>query len=304
MIKRTSSARLALAVGLFFPIRSEAMAPLYFDLRGLIVSSGFYLLGLVGIAIAIGVSRDRAVKAFLSWSLVLYVVSPIAYYYVTVSQIRSSNTRLEDELKLGKEKNIEAFANFCKVQKPPSVYSRAPQGDGAAIFVVPIYRNVGDRRSRLDAYTLSDFLTRRKSCASYGVRQLEGIYDGQYSKEKRGYEREYRRYAVCTQDKKTVHADTASRYELVSGNTVSEPVPWGSNSGNSMAKSSIRIIDKSNGSVLAEDTLYFLDQDNSGEAGCPIPIYSVARLIQEVFGNPTPAASATTSTAIAVTYDR
>lgn len=274
---------LGLAVWLFIPLKSEAAAPVYFDLGGLILYGALYLLGLVAFPFVIGFSKEKAAKKFWSWSFAVYVIGPVAYIFVDVKINSMRNARIKEEVKVGEQRNLEAFGNYCK-GRTRIVHSRAPQQDGVSLSV-RIEKNFTGVQWEFNAYPLFEYLgNKRDLCARTGVTVLEGVYDGAYSKERNGYEKEVRRYAMCTKDKWTVTPEIQSRYELVLGRTGhKDPVPWGGEGGRWMSNSSIQIVDRLTGNVLAEDTMYFLRYD-TGKGGCPAGMEQLSDLLAEVFG--------------------
>jgi hypothetical protein len=283
--KRTKSsmARFSLAIVLFIPLNSEAAAPVYFDLGGLILYGALYLLGLLVFPFLIGFSKKKAAKKFWSWSFAVYVIGPVAYIFAEVKLNSMRNARITEELRVGEQRNLEAFGKYC-TGRTPIVHSRAPQQDGVSL-AVRIEKNFTGVQWKFNAYPLFEYLgNKRDLCSRTGVTVLEGVYDGAYSKEKNGYEKEVRRYAVCTKDKWAVIPEIQSRYELVLGRTGrKDPVPWGGEGGRWMSNSSIQIVDRVTGNILAEDTMYFLRYD-TGEGGCPAGLEQLSNLLVEVFG--------------------
>lgn len=273
---------LAIAIGM--PLDSEAAAPVYFDLGRLIVYGVFYLLGLVVFPFAIGISKGKTAKCVWLCLFAAYVIGPVAYIAVEKKQNSLRNTRILEDMKVGKEKNLEAFSNYCK-KRNQIVHSKVVQEDGDISIAVRIEKNFTGVPWQFNAYPLFDYLYKHKElCARTGVKVLEGIYDGAYSKEKNGYEKEVRRYSLCTNEKWTVVPEAQSRYELVLGqNGGKDPVPWGGEGGRWMSNSSVQIIDKLTGKTLAEDTMYFLRYD-TGEGGCPSGMRQLTDLLVKVFG--------------------
>jgi len=137
---------------------------------------------------------------------------------------------------------------------------------------------------QFNAFPVHEYMVKnREICDKTGLGHLEGIYNGQYVPEKKGYEREVRLYAICRDEKWRTLTDSQSRYELVLGeSSEKKTVPWGSEGGRWMSKSSVRLIDTKTGATLAQDTMYFLRYE-SGDGGCPNGLDQIASLVAEVF---------------------
>ncbi len=243
-----------ICAALLFTQDSAAAAPLYFDLGGLILYGSMYLLGLIVLPLLIVLSKESSHKRFLSWTFVAYIVVPVAL----VSSVRLFNNirneRILEETRNREIQNREAFGKYCKDGKR-IIYSRAQHSNDASL-VVHIEKNFNGNKVQFNAFQLFNFM--RKNillCQITGLRSLEGIYDGKYSAEKKGYEKEIRRY-ICTNEKWLVDSEIQSRYELRLGETGRKvPAPSGKGGGHWMADSSIRIVDRSTGQTLAEDTM-------------------------------------------------
>jgi hypothetical protein len=257
----------------------HAAAPLYFDLAGLILYGALYLLGLLVLLVAIFVSKKKAV-----WTLILvaYVVGPFAYDHVSTYAQRARDVRFFEEASLGEIKNVEAFAAYCK-DRQRVVNRRVSPGADASLVFRHERAFTGSSRA-FNADPIHAYMLRNQAiCQKTGLGYLEGIYDGQYVAEKRGYEREVRLYRMCRAEKWSTVAQSQSRYELVLGeSSEKKPTPWGSEAGRWMSKSSVRVIDKQTGAILAEDTMYFLRYD-TGKGGCPNGVEQLASLIADVF---------------------
>jgi hypothetical protein len=272
------------AIALLTSPNSQAAAPVYFDLGGLIVYGALYLLGLIVFPFVIGFSKEKGSKRFWAWVFAVYIIGPVTYIFVEVKSNSMRNERIMEETKVGEQRNLEAFGNYCKGRQR-IVHSRAPQADGASL-VIRIEKGFTGVAWQFNAFPLFEYLGRKRdTCARTGVNVLEGVYDGAYSKEKNGYENEIRRYALCTDEKWAVVPDVQSRFELVLGKTGSkDSVPWGGEGGRWMSNSSVQIVDRLTGNILAEDTIYFLRYD-TGEGGCPSGMDQLSSLLAEVFGH-------------------
>jgi hypothetical protein len=128
---------------------------------------------------------------------------------------------------------------------------------------------------------------------------LKGTFSKYIGKEE-GYENELRSYFICKHTAKVydpleeVIPDVDSRFELVLGQTGSkDSVPFSSlyaPRGNGfwwpydswMSNSSIQIVDRLTGEILAEDTMYFLE-GKTGVGGCLDGMEQLSNLLIEVF---------------------
>lgn len=254
-----------------------------FDIGGLILYGALYLFGLVVFPFVIGCSKEKKAKRFWSWLLAVYVVGPATYIFAEIKSKEMRNARIADEVKAGQQKNLEAFGNYCKERKR-IVHSKGPQ-EGGVSLLVRIEKDFTGVRWQFNAYPLFEYFGKHPNvCGQTGVKVLEGLYDGAYSKERNGYEKEVRRYAMCTNERWAVIPEVQSRFELVLGQTGSkDSVPWGGAGSRWMSKSSVQIVDRLTGKILAEDTMYFLRYD-TGEGGCPEGISQLSDLLAEVFG--------------------
>ena len=257
----------------------HAAAPVYFDLGGLILYGALYLLGLLILLAAIAFSKKRAV-----WSLLVlaYVTVPVAYVFLSASAQRTRNDRILEEARVGEAKNVEAFATYCK-DRDRIVNTRvAPTADTS--LLIRQEKGFTGVAWQFNAFPIHEYMMKnREICEKTGLGHLEGIYDGQFVPEKRGYEREVRLYGMCRAEKWRTSTEAESRYELVLGESSErKTVPWGDDGGRWMSKSSVRLIDTKTGATLAKDTMYFLRYE-SGDGGCPNGLEQLASLIAEVF---------------------
>jgi len=283
--KNVLIAYLGLIVALFIPQNAEAEAPLYFDLAGLIIYGALYLIGLVVFPFVIGFSKDKSAKRLWSWIFAIYAIGPITYIIVGMKLSEMRNARILEEVRVGEQKNREAFADYCKGRKQ-IVYSKASLQDGGASLLVRMEKGFTGVNWKFNAYPIFEYLAKNPDlCARAGIKTLEGFYDGAYSKEKNGYEKEVRRYVMCSNEKWAVVPEALSRFELVLGQTGrKDSVPWGGEAGRWMSTSSVQIVDRLTGKVMAEDTMYFLRYD-SGEGGCPEGMSQLSGLLTAVFGH-------------------
>ncbi len=242
------------------------------DIGALVLLAGFYVLGLV--AFIIGGWWSKNIRILLG----LYIVIPIAWIVGYASLEKSRNGKILAESETGKKANEEAFSRYCKNRKK-TVISRIKPRDGLTIFTRFESKFYGDKSKFNTGYV---FASHPFLCDATRVAYFEGVYDGKYSPEKKGYEQEIRRYKECKSSEWSVVPDIQSKYEVILGEEGEiARIPW-SAGGNRMSSSSVRIADRLTGETLAEDTVYFLWY-GSGEAGCQEGTQQLAELIAEVF---------------------
>lgn len=206
-----------------------------------------------------------------------------------VDEARERSDQGLRESAAGEQANQEAFARFCqggqrRLLATASVAPGASEADATlSVRMEPAFTG---QIPAFNAGQIAIALQRARSrCEQTGLRFIEGGYNVVDAVQK-GAGKTYRRFSACQPDQtgsgEGVEALQA-RYELVLGETASKaPVPWGADRGNWMSRSSVRILDRETGKVLAEDTLHFLRYE-SGEAGCPEGSGQLAELVREVF---------------------
>lgn len=257
-----------------------AAAPLPFDMGELVFYCALYLLGFVVFPLVIGFSKEDEAKRFWSWVYAVHSIGPIICIFAILVLGEMRKTRRMEQEKAGAQKNLEAFGNYCRGRKP-IVHSKSYEEDGVSLLV----RTEKDFKSINTDLLFEYFGKNPDLCARSGVKTLENIHNIAYLKDKIGYEAEVRRYAMCTNERRTVVPEVQSRFELVLGQTVSkDPVPRaGAGHWWWMSRSSVQIIDRLTGKILAEDTMYFLEHE-TGVGGCPEGLSQLSNLVAEVFG--------------------
>ena len=251
------------------------------DLGGL----GLYLIGFIAFPLAILLIGDDSGKRFLSWSFALYVLGPLTFCMADRGLENMRDARIKREIKAGEQRNREAFAEYCKSRKR-AVYSKASSQEGGAAILVRVETGFYGDNSQFSADRISYYLGKNPDlCVRTGVETLEGIFKGAYSKKTNGYEIEVRRYS-CSKGNWVVVPEALSRFELVLGQAGGiDLAPWhGQGVGRWMATSSVRIVERLTGEIVAEDTMYFLN-GVSGEGGCPEGMSQLSELLAEVFGH-------------------
>lgn len=259
-----------------------------FDLGGLVVGVVVYLLGLL---MLLGLT----LKFRNLWSVLLVVgYLGVAALGVIGAQGQVDEERARSDQRLresaaGEQANQDAFARFCeggqrRLLATTAVAPGAPEADASlSVRIEPAFTG---QIPEFNAGQIAIALQRERGrCGPTGLRFIEGAYHFADAAQK-GTGKTYRRFAACQPDQsgggEGVEALQA-RYELVLGETASKaPVPWGADRGNWMSRSSVRMLDRETGKVLAEDTLHFLRYE-SGGAGCPEGTRQLAELIRDVF---------------------
>ncbi|GLR12086.1 hypothetical protein GCM10007907_08760 [Chitinimonas prasina] len=191
-----------------------------------------------------------------------------------------SREREQKESEAGKQKNLEAFGRYCKGGKQV-IYDRVPAKEELSIFVRIEKKFMGDE-IEWGAHSYDEYFNAMSDlCKKTGIVYMEGMYSS-YNKAKKGFDIEFRRHPICARagEEWVVGSEIQSRYELVLGQTGrKDPAPWRG----SLASSSIQIMDRQTGRVLAEDDMYFLSGHPSG-ADCPWGGGQLSELLVKVFG--------------------
>lgn len=241
----------------------------------------FYFIGLIAFMLFLLLFNNGESKRIWRKVFAVFVIAPISLFLFSGVQQSRNTEKFLKKWEAEKQSDLDAFGKYCK-GRVRTIHVRNPQDGGVSVFV----RLTKDFPGTVNDYRLFLYLgKKRELCARTGVKTLEGLSDGAYSREKQGYEKEVRRYAMCTGEKWKIVPEVTSRYELVLGQKTQEVTsPWGVQHGSWMSSSSIQLIDRSTGIVLAEDVMYF-HRYETGEAGCPEGTEQLANLLLEVFGN-------------------
>jgi hypothetical protein len=245
-----------------------------------------YLFGFVIFLLVACISKS----GFLRGLFAVYVIGPIVWITIGGALNDIRNKRFEEERRARGQRNIEVFSEYCKGRKQV-IHGKAFSENGVSL-VVRIEKGFTGYTVDFTVNQLFYYLGKRPElCARTGVKVLEGVFD-RYSVEKKRREKEVVRYSLCTSEKMTVVPEVQSKYELVLGQTGSKKtIYWGAGSpypnGKSigqMSNSSIQIVDRSTGEVLAEDAMYFLRDEGTGVGGCPEGMDQLSDLLVKVFG--------------------
>ena len=254
-----------------------------------------YFVGLIILLIFLAVQGSKK----LAMVFIAYISSPLIAYHGIISYSRYNETRMLREEEEGEAKNKEAFSEYCK-SRQRNIYSKVigdktdtdSNLDETAISV-RIDENFNGRLYDFTADKIASFMQMRNfECSRSTVRYLEGRFRGKYMKDNEEYEIEYQRYGVCNKSEKSVVDEITARYELVLGTSGSaERVPWEQPGIEKfpelrqwMTTSSVHIVDRFNGSILADDSMYFLNK-KTGSGSCPSGDTQLAELIYEVFSS-------------------
>lgn len=280
-----SSARMLVSTLALTASRCWAGTSAPFDLGGLVLGVAVYLLGLL-------VLLGLTLKFRSLWSLLLVVgylgVAALgvigARGQLDKEQARSDQVLRESEA--GEQANRDAFTRYCQVRQR-RLLATATVVPGASVadasLLVRMEPAFTGSLPEFNAGQIAIALQRNQDhCGPTGLRFIEGTY--QFSDAaQNGSWKTYRRFAACRPGSGEGVQELQARYELVLGETASKaPVPWGTDRGNWMSRSSVRIRDRNTGQVLAEDTLHFLRYE-SGVAGCPEGTGQLAELVRNVF---------------------
>lgn len=254
-----------------------------FDVGALVLWAGAYLVGLV--LLLVGSTQS---KNFLI-ALAIYIGVPVAWLTVDVAVKNRRNAQILSETETGERTNQQAFSQYCKARQRrlvSTVSIPASAAQSEATVSVRIDKAFTGLREHFNAGQIAIALQRKPaSCHQTGLKFIEGQYDGTFIPNQ-GYAKEFRRYDACDKSKSQVIEGVNARYELVLGETgTKQPTPWGGDGGRWMSRTSVRIINRESGSLLAEDTMYFLRYE-TGIAGCPDGGEQISELISSVFANP------------------
>ncbi|MES2015914.1 MAG: hypothetical protein V4484_05590 [Pseudomonadota bacterium] len=251
-----------------------------FDIGGLLIWVGGYLLGLI--VLVIGAVRSKGCR----FALPVYIVAPAAWIAFELNATSRHNAEVYAEYRVGETKNEQAFSLFCK-DRQRKVFATAPlesasrQGDRTVY--VRFESQFTAKQIYFNAGAVAEYLQKNPTrCARTGLLALEGNYEV-YDREKKGFTPEIRRYDACAKGEGEIVPAVKARYELVLGETGQNyPAPFGFG-GAWLSRTSVRVVDRNDASTLAKDTLYFLSHD-SGVGGCPKAEEQLAELLTDVFG--------------------
>lgn len=265
-----SPIQLLAAVAISLPMSVQAAAPIYFDIGGLLLFGALYVLGLIIFLIVMSSAKQKLVSQLFA----VYVIGPVLLLGVGVLTNSVQNKQTSRAIEDGEQKNLNAFKAYCKPRKQ-TIHAKVTPGNDVSL-AVRIDKNFTGINWEFNANPIIEHMhSDLDMCKKSGVKILEGAYDG-----------EVRRYLVCTKENWTVVSEFQSRFELRLGEASrTDTVPWGGKQGRWMSASSIRIVDRSTGAVLAEDTMYILS-NKTGVGGCPSGLAQLSELMTGVFGTP------------------
>jgi hypothetical protein len=203
---------------------------------------------------------------------------PIAVFYVGGAVMTNRQAQRNEEIQLGEMKNTFAFAAYCKArQRSVRAQVSIPPGSALLIqiendFLVGV---VPFNASPLRSYMIRERQARSNQtwCERSNLSYLVGRYD-----------HELVQFEMCSIDKGSPFIGEIPRYALILGESVEKKrAPW---LGDQiwMAKSSVSLIDRKRGEVLATDTIYFL-RNHDHSTACPDGNEQLASLITDGFPN-------------------
>lgn len=276
----------ALFLALLFqePNVAFAMTSAPFDVGGLILWGGGYLLGLIILTLTAIKSKMARI------TLLIYLAAPISYIYYEGKVGEEHQKQVMVNIENRRNENTQAFAQFCKTRKQ-QIFSNAHIGKNLSnnerSIQVQIKAEVWDQLY-LNAGALVYYLQRDKNkCDRTGIAFIDGEYES-YSIEKKGIFREFKQYPACIESdgKGAVISATKARYKLLLGeDSTSQPIPTSqSYSTTYMSRSSVHVIDLKNNKVLAKDTIYSI-HDKSILDVCPRAQEQIAELLLTVFNS-------------------
>jgi hypothetical protein len=262
---------------------AQAAAPVLFDIQGLLLT----LLVWYGVAIALGfgVARVKAgmMKSLAALGLFTYVLAPPVAFVVSEKVKRESNEKNEQRFQEALKDDALALADYCKarVQRVNKVVS-----DGTDdVVAIRIDKGFTGPPPHFGGWSVAEALRKDPlSCTRLRVKFIEEAFPPD-SIASGGQPSEYRRYSICEKSGFQAIASVGARYELVLGATSErKPYPNTKLSDTWMSFSSVQIVDRKSGTVLAEDALYFDRYEPSGVASCPSGLPVIKELLEKVFG--------------------
>jgi hypothetical protein len=251
------------------------------DIGALIIWVGGYLLGFIVLVVGAVWSK------WFRIALLVYIIVPAAWIAFEINAGYRRSAEAVASFAAGDKENEQAFTLYCK-DRQRKVFATAPLESASRPGDRTVYLKFDSQfrahQNHLNAGVMASYLQANPArCARTGLLALVGNYHGEYDKDKRDFKPEIRRYDACTKGDGEIVPAAKARYELVLGETVrNDAAPWG---GAWLSRVSVRVVDHSDASTLAEDTLYFLSRD-SGVGGCPKAEEQLAELLADVFGRP------------------
>jgi hypothetical protein len=174
-----------------------------------------------------------------------------------------------------------ALETFCNENRP-TVRKRvsSPNPVSIAITVAPGFR--GDALV-LGAGYMSAVMRADRSCKDAGVSYLEGSRYGDYVPGV-GRQLEHHRHAACGPEQITLQEPSSAQFELHIGEVVS-PMKSAEYAGATIEKVSVRLVDRTTGEELAEDSVYLLGgSTNMNRGSCRDAQVQIISLLRSVFG--------------------
>jgi hypothetical protein len=244
-----------------------------FDPVPLLITVFLYFLCLLGCLVMSIVSRRTGLWLTL---LIAGIGIPVAVFYAGGAVMAHKHAQRNEEIRQGEMKNTLAFAAYCKARKR-TVRAQVIISPGSALLI-QIEKDFPVGRPRFNASPLHGYMTRerqaganQKWCERSNLSYLVGRYD-----------EELVQFEMCSIDMRSPFIGEMPRYALILGESVDKkPAPWHGDQ-NWMATSSVSLIDRKSGAVLATDTMYFLRNDEHSTA-CPNGNEQLASLITDVF---------------------
>lgn len=269
-----------------------------FDVSGLFLYGLLFLVlyavgfwGLVGLAGILWLKKGKKLFAFIVFVCAfIFAVAPPWIISSRIESVKIGNEERRKDVAQKKASNIAAFSEYCKDRKP-IIYNKPDTKKNAALFVrvKPTFHGLG---SDLNASSLSKYMQTKgrfswkqpEICSNSPLRFFEGQFDGKYDPQRKGYVPEIRNYWICENRKPENQEDISAEYELVLGDSFEKvQAPFYSDQA-WFARYSAKIMDRLNGNLYAEDTLYFFEY-HTGQGSCPEGLSQLSDLITEVFSS-------------------
>lgn len=278
----TARGRRALTLVMFAagsPSAALAAGPVYFDIGGLAQYAAGLVLLLVVAAFIPAKSRKRGLSI---WGIAVgaYVLAPIVISKIKMDEYERTNAAnnaaiAEEEQRLG-----IAFKEFCRGSE---IKVRRMVNIGSPVSIeIQFGKNFIGNPYALEPARVSGSFSNPKNCPS-SVSFWEGSTINQKTASSgNGTPTLYRRYANCAVDLQGQDSpENAAPYVLIIGDS-GRRLPWQGRSRTfEFSDSSIRLIERATGDVLAEDTIYFLDEIGD-RLGCVRPQAQIKAMTDSV----------------------
>lgn len=230
-----------------------------------------YFAGLL-VLIIVAVVSSRKFPGVMSKFLFFYITIPllVLVWSSTTERPKKAQEQAENEKwNAGLGENIRAFSMYCQSRK--QVIHKPAKISKDLTIAVRIDPGFKGYSVEYNAHAIAAVLRSLPDSCSR-LNYVEGMYG-----------EEYRLYIVCGGDSYAKNVVTSASHDLVfGGSSDSAPAPFRPDR-HAMSSSSVTIVERKSGTVLAEDRLYFLHGMAGGDDVCPKGKTQVVDIISKVF---------------------